>query len=387
MSIATEPTAPLALSEEQGQLQRAAREFAAARFSTAQLRAYRDERDPLGYSRALWREMAELGWTGIPFPEQYGGLGLGLAELGVVLEELGRRLLPTPFLSTVLLTGRALLLGGSEAQKQALLPALCAGERVIALAFQEQGRFAPWQVATRAERSAAGYRLSGEKRFVLDGAGADHWLALARTAGRPGERDGLTLFLLDAGTPGIDCLPTPLIDARNAVQLTLREVAAGPHQVVGEVDGAAEILEPVFDGAAAGLAAELLGVLSEAFDRTLAYLRVRRQFGVPIGSFQALQHRAADLFCERELAISVTRAALRALDVKRPDAPALASAAKARVSDTANRVGRESIQMFGGIGMTDEEDIGLYMKRARAAETTLGDGAWHRDRFAAINGY
>ncbi|GMU47299.1 MAG: acyl-CoA dehydrogenase [Porticoccaceae bacterium] len=387
MSIATEPTAPLALSEEQGQLQRAAREFAAARFSTAQLRAYRDERDPLGYSRALWREMAELGWTGIPFPEQYGGLGLGLAELGVVLEELGRRLLPTPFLSTVLLTGRALLLGGSEAQKQALLPALCAGERVIALAFQEQGRFAPWQVATRAERSAAGHRLSGEKRFVLDGAGADHWLALARTAGRPGERDGLTLFLLDAGTPGIDCLPTPLIDARNAVQLTLREVAAGPHQVVGEVDGAAEILEPVFDGAAAGLAAELLGVLSEAFDRTLAYLRVRRQFGVPIGSFQALQHRAADLFCERELAISVTRAALRALDVKRPDAPALASAAKARVSDTANRVGRESIQMFGGIGMTDEEDIGLYMKRARAAETTLGDGAWHRDRFAAINGY
>ncbi|MCC6295467.1 MAG: acyl-CoA dehydrogenase family protein [Pseudomonadales bacterium] len=387
MSIATEPTAPLALSEEQGQLQRAAREFAAARFSTAQLRAYRDERDPLGYSRALWREMAELGWTGIPFPEQYGGLGLGLAELGVVLEELGRRLLPTPFLSTVLLTGRALLLGGSEAQKQALLPALCAGERVIALAFQEQGRFAPWQVATRAERSAAGYRLSGEKRFVLDGAGADHWLALARTAGRPGERDGLTLFLLDAGTPGIDCLPTPLIDARNAVQLTLREVAAGPHQVVGEVDGAAEILEPVFDGAAAGLAAELLGVLSEAFDRTLAYLRVRRQFGVPIGSFQALQHRAADLFCERELAISVTRAALRALDAKRPDAPALASAAKARVSDTANRVGRESIQMFGGIGMTDEEDIGLYMKRARAAETTLGDGAWHRDRFASINGY
>lgn len=387
MSIATEPTAPLALSEEQGQLQRAAREFAAARFSTAQLRAYRDERDPLGYSRALWREMAELGWTGIPFPEQYGGLGLGLAELGVVLEELGRRLLPTPFLSTVLLTGRALLLGGSEAQKQALLPAICAGERVIALAFQEQGRFAPWQVATRAERSAAGYRLSGEKRFVLDGAGADHWLALARTAGRPGERDGLTLFLLDAGTPGIDCLPTPLIDARNAVQLTLREVAAGPHQVVGEVDGAAEILEPVFDGAAAGLAAELLGVLSEAFDRTLAYLRVRRQFGVPIGSFQALQHRAADLFCERELAISVTRAALRALDAKRPDAPALASAAKARVSDTANRVGRESIQMFGGIGMTDEEDIGLYMKRARAAETTLGDGAWHRDRFAAINGY
>lgn len=387
MNAPAEPTVPLALSEEQGQLQRAAREFAAARFSTAQLRAYRDERDPLGYSRALWREMAELGWTGIPFPEQYGGLGLGLAELGVVLEELGRRLLPAPFLSTVLLAGAALLRGGSEEQKQTLLPAICAGEKVLALAFQEQGRFAPWQVAARAERHTAGYRLNGAKHFVLDGAGADHWLVLARTAGQPGERHGLTLFLLDADTPGIDCLPTPLIDARNAAHLTLREVAAGPHQVVGEVDGAAGILEPVFDGAAAGLAAELLGVLSEAFDRTLAYLRVRRQFGVPIGSFQALQHRAADLFCERELAISVTRAALRALDAGRPDAAALASAAKARVSDAANLVGRESIQMFGGIGMTDEEDIGLYMKRARAAETTLGDGAWHRHRFAALSGY
>lgn len=387
MSTAVAPTVSLALSEEQRHLQRTAREFAAARFSTAQLRAYRDERDPLGYSRALWQEMAELGWARIPFPEQYGGLGLGLAELGVVLEELGRRLLPAPFLSTVLLAGRTLLLGGSEAQRQALLPPICTGEKVIALAFQEQGRFAPWQVATRAERSATGYRLNGVKRFVLDGAGADHWLVLARTAGRPGERHGLTLFLLDALAPGIDCLPTSLIDARNAAQLTLREVAVSAHQIVGEVDGAAEILEPVFDGAAAGLAAELLGVLSEAFDRTLDYLRVRRQFGVPIGSFQALQHRAADLFCERELAISVTRAALRALDAKHPDAPALASAAKARVSDTANHIGRESLQMFGGIGMTDEEDIGLYMKRARAAETTLGDGTWHRDRFATIKGY
>lgn len=387
MNAATEPATSLALSEEQQHLQRAARDFAAARFDSAQLRAYRDAHDPLGYSRPLWREMAALGWTGIPFPEQYGGLGLGLAELGVVLEELGRRLLPAPFLSTVLLAGAALLRGGSEAQKQTLLPAICAGEKVLALAFQERGRFAPWQVAARAERRAGGFRISGDKRFVLDGAGADHWLVLARTAGRPGERHGLTLFLLDAGTPGIECLHTPLIDARNAARLTLREVATGPHQIVGEVDGAAEILEPVFDGAAAGLAAELLGVLSEAFERTLAYLRMRRQFGVPIGTFQALQHRAADLFCERELAASVTRAALRALDAGRADAPALASAAKARVSDTANRVGRESIQMFGGIGMTDEEDIGLYMKRARAAETTLGDGAWHRDRFAALNGY
>lgn len=381
----------LVLSEEQELLRRSVREFAAARFDIAQLRAYRDgdaaAGQPLCYSRAHWREMAELGWTGILFPEAYGGLGLGYAELGVVLEELGRRLLPQPFLSTVLLAGNAILRGGNEEQKQRVLPGICAGELVLAFAFQEQGRFAPWQIATRATRVADGYRLAGEKRFVLDGHGADQLLVLARTAGSPGERDGLTLFLLDPQTSGVECVRTALLDVRNAARVRFADVRVATDQVVGEVDRAAEILDPVFDGAAAGLSAELVGVLSEAFERTLAYLKVRRQFGVAIGSFQALKHRAADMFCERELAVSVTLAALRALDEGRADAPALASAAKARTSDAANLIGRESIQMFGGIGMTDEEEIGFFMKRARALETTLGDGAYHRDRFATINSF
>jgi len=341
----------------------------------------------LGYSRAHWREMAELGWTGILFPEQYGGLGLGHAELGVVLEELGRRLLPQPLLSTVLLAGNAILRGGNEAQKQAVLPGICAGELVLAFAFQEQGRFAPWQVAMRATRVAEGYRLAGEKGFVLDGHGADQLLVLARTAGNPGERDGLTLFLLDPHTAGIEGVRSSLLDVRNAARIRFADVKVSMSQVVGEVDRAALILDPVFDGAAAGLSAELVGVLSEAFERTLAYLKIRRQFGALIGSFQALKHRAADMFCERELAASVTLAALRALDAGRADAPALASAAKARTSDVANLIGREAIQMFGGIGMTDEEEIGFFMKRARAAETTLGDGAYHRDRFATLNNF
>jgi alkylation response protein AidB-like acyl-CoA dehydrogenase len=386
MTAATRAAA-LVLSEEQELLRRSAREFAAARFDIAQLRAYRDAGDPLGYSRALWRQMAELGWVGILFPEAYGGLGLGYAELGVVLEELGRRLLPHPFLSTVLLAGNAILRSGSEEQKHAVLPGICAGELVLALAFQEQGRFAPWQVAMRATPVAGGYRLDGEKCFVLDGHGADRLLVLARTAGTSGERTGLTLFLLDPHTPGIEIVRTQLLDVRNAARIRFTRVEVAAHQLVGEVDQAAAILDPVFDGAAAGLSAELLGVLSEAFERTLAYLKIRRQFGVPIGSFQALKHRAADMFCERELAVSVTLAALRALDAGRADAPALASAAKARTADAANLIGRESIQMFGGIGMTDEEEIGLFMKRARAAEIILGDSVYHRDRFATLNGF
>lgn len=376
----------LVLTEEQEQLRHSAREFAKT-FDIGQLRVYRDQADPLGYSRAHWRQMAELGWTGILFPEEYGGLGLGHAELGVVLEELGRRLLPQPLLSTVLLAGNAIRRGGSAAQKEAVLPAICAGELVLTFAFQEQGRFAPWQIATRATRHGSGWRLAGDKCFALDANGADQLLVLARTAGGAGERAGLTLFLLDANTPGIAIEPTQLLDARNAARVRLADVEVAPGQIVGAVDGAADIVERVFDDAAVGLSAELLGVLSEAFDRTLAYLKIRRQFGVPIGSFQALKHRAADMFCARELGLSVTLAAQRALDAGRPDAPALASAAKARVSDAANLIGREAIQMFGGIGMTDDEDIGLFMKRARAAETTLGDSAYHRNRFATLNGF
>ncbi len=379
--------ASLVLTEEQEQLRRSAREFAKTQFDIGQLRSYRDEVDPLCYSRSHWRQMAELGWTGILFPEEYGGLGLGHADLGVVLEELGRRLLPQPLLSTVLLAGNAILRAGSDAQKQAVLPAICAGEQVLTFAFQEQGRFAPWHIATRATRHGSGFRLAGDKCFALDANGADQLLVLARTAGSTGERDGLTLFLLDPHTPGITSERTQLLDVRNAARVRFTAVEVAASQVVGEVDGAATILDPVFDDAAVGLSAELLGVLSEAFDRTLAYLKIRRQFGVLIGSFQALKHRAADMFCARELAASVTLAAQRALDAGRADAPALASAAKARVSDAANLIGRESIQMFGGIGMTDDEEIGLFMKRARAAETTLGDSAYHRDRFATLNGF
>ncbi|RLA47336.1 MAG: acyl-CoA dehydrogenase [Gammaproteobacteria bacterium] len=390
----------LVLTEEQELLKRSAREFVNATFAVNQVRQFRDqaaENDTfrLRYSRKHWQQMAELGWTGIIFPEQYGGLGLGYAELGVVLEELGRSLAAQPFLSTVLLAGNTLLLGGNEDQKQEWLPGICTGEKTLALAFQESGRFSPWQVNTRAETTTDGFKISGEKRFVLDGYGADQLVVLARTSGSTGDRDGLSLFLVDPDAPDISISDVQLLDSRNAALIEFDGTEVSAQQLVGELGKAAEILEPVFDCAIAGLNAELVGIMSEAFERTLEYLKTRQQFGALIGTFQALKHRAADMFCEREHALSMTMAALRALDDKNndksdgksDDTSLLISAAKARTSDAANLIGRESIQMFGGIGMTDEEDIGLFMKRARVAEITLGDSNFHRQRFADLSGF
>tara|TARA_R110000787_G_scaffold333_11_gene1116 strand:- start:3023 stop:4069 length:1047 start_codon:yes stop_codon:yes gene_type:complete len=347
----------------------------------------RDENHPLGYSLGHWKQMADLGWTGTIFPEQCSVLGLGYAELGVVLEELGRSLAAQPFLSTVLLAGNTLLIGGTEAQKHAWLPEICAGEKVLALVFQETSRFSPWQVTTSALASAEGFLLTGEKRFVLDGYGADQLLVLERTGAAAGDRDGLTLFLVAPDAPSAQITRQQLLNTRNSAVIKFDDTPVAPQQVVGEAGKAADILDIVFDRATAGLNAELLGIVSEAFERTVAYLKTRRQFGALIGTFQALKHRAADMFCEREHAISLTLEALRAIDDMRDDVALVVSAAKARTSDTANLIGRESVQMFGGIGMTDEEDIGLFMKRARVAEVTLGDSTYHRERFATLSGY
>lgn len=382
----------LVLTQEQELLKTSAREFVSATFAVDQVRQFRDQAPEnqqarLRYSREHWQRMARLGWTGIIFPEAYGGLGLGYAELGVVLEELGRRLAHQPFLSTVLLAGNALLLGGNEAQKQAWLPGICAGDNVLALAFQESGRFSPRQVRTHAQPEGRGFRLSGEKRFVLDGFGADQLLVLARTSGNPDDRDGLTLFLVDPDAAGLDITDLRVLDSRNAALITLDAVKVTAEQVVGKVGRAADFMTIVFERATAGLNAELVGVMSEAFSRTLEYLKTREQFGVLIGTFQALKHRAADIYCEQELAISLTLAGLRAIDDDSAESSLIISAAKARTSDAANLIGRESVQMFGGIGMTDEEDIGLFMKRARVAEITLGDGNYHREQFARLSGF
>ncbi len=377
----------LVLTEEQELLKQTAADFANQNLPAKHLRELRDTYDPVGFSRKLWKEMAELGWSGITLPEVYGGADLGYAELGIVLEECGRTLAPYPFLSTVVMGSEAILRGGSEEEKSELLPRICEGELITAFAHQEAPRFRRYQITTRAESIDDGFVISGEKIFVLDGHVADRLIVAARTSGGAEDRDGITLFLLDPEAEGICIERTCMIDTHNAACVQLEGVRASRDQVLGEVGAGAEILDPVLDRATAALASEMVGLIDEVFARTVNYLKTREQFGVLIGTFQALKHRAAEMFCEVELSQAVTMDALRAIDEERHDASRLVSAAKARTSDTASLVTCEGLQMHGGIGMTDEEEIGLFLKRAKVAELCFGDAAYHRDRFARLTSF
>jgi alkylation response protein AidB-like acyl-CoA dehydrogenase len=305
-----------------------------------------------------------------------------------VLEQLGRGLAPEPLLSTVCLGGGALRLAGSEAQQRRWLPGVVEGTTFLTLAHQEPGgRYDLHRVATRAEREGTGWRLHGEKTGVLEGALA-HALAIpARTGGGEREPRGITLFLVGAGAAGLGVERQARLDGRGAARVTLDGVRVGPEDVLGAVDAGGDLLEQVVDEASVALCAELLGSSTEAFERTLAYLKQRQQFGVVIGTFQALKHRAARLYIELELARSALMAAARAVDEASPEARRLVSMAKARCSDAGMLVANEAVQMHGGIGMTDEHEIGFFLKRARAAELTFGDAAWHRDRWARLGGY
>jgi alkylation response protein AidB-like acyl-CoA dehydrogenase len=378
---------PLVLTEEQELLRDAARDFVNDQCTIDGLRRLRDERDDRGFDAKLWKEMAELGWLGIPFPEELGGAGLGQSELGVVLEELGRRLVVSPFLSTVLLGGGALLEGGSEAQKREILPGVCEGSTILALALQETPRHAPYVGETTARPVGDGFVLDGTKTLVVDGGSADQLIVVARTSGESGERDGLTLFVVDPSSTGVTRKRTFLIDSRSAANVTLEGVRVVADAVIGSVDRGADVLDPVLERAAVALSAEMLGGIEEAFARTVAYLKEREQFGAKIGSFQGLKHRAARWFCEVELCRSIVMQALRAQDDGAPNASELASTCKARASDTFILSGEEGIQMHGGVGVTDEEDIGFFMKRARVSELLLGDASFHRNRFAALRDY
>ncbi|MBS1104692.1 MAG: isovaleryl-CoA dehydrogenase [Deltaproteobacteria bacterium] len=378
----------LVLTEEQELLAKTAGDWVREHSPVTRVRQLRDTNDPTGFSRPLWKQMAELGWVGIVFPEQYGGAGMGYADLAVVLEALGRTLAPEPFLSTVLLGGQALLVGGSDAQKKAWLPGLCEGGKLLALAQQEpKSRHDLFRVATRARPDGTGFRLEGEKIQVLDAQVADALLVVARSSG--GERDaaGLTLFLVPRDAAGLRVTPQTRIDHRNAALVRLDGVRVGADAVVGAIGQGGALLQQVVDCATVGLCAEMLGATSQVFDDTLHYLKTRIQFGVPIGSFQALKHRAARVFMEIELARSAVMAVARAADAGDADFEKLVSLAKARCSDAFVLAANEAVQMFGGVGMTDEYDVGFYLKRARVAEMTFGDAAWHRERYARLGGY
>ncbi|WP_428484519.1 acyl-CoA dehydrogenase family protein [Rhodopila sp.] len=366
------------LTEEARMVRDTALDFFKQRSPITALRKLRDDKDPSGFSRSLWREMAELGWTGFLVPEDYGGSAFGITGLAQVMEAAGRTLVASPLLSTAVLGASLLSMAGSEDQKAEYLPALVAGEHLFALALEEGSRHAPTRIDLKAERDGAGYRLTGQKTFVLDGHVADTLIAAARTG------SGITLFLVPADAPGLVRTRLTMVDSRNAANLGFDGVSG---VVLGRLNGGADILEPVLDYARAGLAAEMLGSASEAFERTVQYLKDRKQFGVAIGSFQALKHRAAQMFCEVEMTRSAILAAVSALDQGGNDAAALVSLAKGKANDTLFLCGNEGVQMHGGIGMTDEHEIGFFLKRARVAQASFGDTAFCRDRYARLMGY
>lgn len=379
----------LILSEDQELLAKTAADFVAERCPVARVRELRDAGDPVGFSRELWKEMASLGWVGITLPESVGGAGMGFAELAVVMEQLGRALAAEPFLSSVLLGAEALRLAGSQAQQARWLPGVVEGDTLLTLAHQEpEARFDLHRVATRAQaEDEGGFTLRGEKVGVLDGAVADALLIPARTSGEARDPEGISLFLVPASSSGLGVERQSRIDSRGAARVRLDGVRVGPEAVVGELGAAGALLETVVDHATVGLCAEMLGSMSEAFDRTLEYLKHREQFGTVIGTFQALKHRAARCFIEIELARSSVLAAARAIDAGDGEARKLVSLAKARCSEAGMLVAYEAVQMHGGVGMTDEYEIGFFLKRARVAEHTFGDAAWHRDRWARLAGY
>lgn len=374
---------PLILTEEQTMLKTSAKEYLKERAPVNALRKLRDERDETGFDRQVWQEMTEMGWASLTIPEAYGGLNFGYTGLGQILEEMGRALTASPMVSTCLLGTTAINLAGNEKQKETLLPAIADGKLIVSLALDEANRHNPSSISTTATKSEGGYVLNGKKVFVLDGHVADKYIIVARTA----DNSGISMFIVDAQTEGINCQRTIMMDSRNAANLTFDNVKVEASALLGEAGKGGDVLNKILDIARIGLSAEMLGAMLEAFDRTIAYLKERKQFGVTIGSFQALQHRAAEMYSEIELCKSLVLSALQAIDKDSPKLPILASMTKTKVGETFKLVSNEAVQMFGGIGMTDEEEIGFFLKRARVAQHTFGDANYHLDRFAKMQGF
>ncbi|QSF53313.1 acyl-CoA dehydrogenase family protein [Brevundimonas fontaquae] len=371
---------PLILTEEQTMLQDAADGFLIEQAPIAHLRKLRDERDADGVSRDLWRAFGEMGFAGVIIPEALGGMGLGAVEAGVIAESLGRTLTPSPYLGSSILSAKVLIDGGSQVQ-QAWLPRIAAGEAILSLAVDEGAKHAPSRITTRAERAGNGFKLNGAKAFVLDGHVADALIVVATAD------EGTTLFLVDPATAGVAVERTVMVDAHNAARITLSDVALDADAVIGAVGDGEVLVDGALNLGRACAASSLTGAGDQAFKTTMDYLRTRKQFGKLIGEFQALQHRAAHLFSELELARAATIGAQIALDEGREDAPLAASIAKAKAGRVAELAVQEAVQMHGGVGMTDEFDVGLFMKRVRVLNELLGDAGFHAERVARAQGF
>lgn len=375
----------LVLNEEQQLLRDSAKTFLQECSPVEGLRKLRDSGEE--WSSVLWADMAEMGWTGIVIPEQYDGLEFGYVGAGMLFEECGRTLASSPLLSSALVCSSLVADLGNEDQKQALLPAIASGELILTLALDESARLNPSATSMTAVADGSGYVLNGSKVHVIDGMIAHKLLVVARTDGVAGDKDGLSVFLLEREGDGLTISATRNADNHLVANIEFDSVHVDSDALLGEAGEAWAQLEKALDIGAVCSSAELLGIAQESFERTVQYLKERKQFGVLVGSFQALQHRAASLFCELDLSRSVVLKALQAIDADSEDRSLLASVAKVKCGKTAKLAVNEAVQMHGGIGMTDEFEIGFFMKRSASARQEYGDDYYHTDRFARLRGY
>ena len=376
-----------ALNEEQSMIRDQAKSWVSEQSPVGKFRALRDKGPETAFFPETWQSMVEMGWTGIIVPEAYGGSELGYLTFGLILEETGRHLTASPLFASALVGATAVLLAGNDSQKQSVLPGIVSGEQIVTLAIEEGPRHNPAGTALKAEKAGDGFKLSGDKTFVMEGMAATTYIVPARTAGKAGETDGITLFLVPADAKGISRNGMNMMDSRGYANVSFAGVEVGADAVMGEVGQGFAVLEKILDRARAGLCAEMHGTAAQAFDMTLDYLKTRVQFGQVIGSFQALGHRAADLYTAKELTRSAFEAALQAIDDDSKKVPELVALSKARVGEYLFDMSNQLIQIHGGIGMTDEFDAGLYLKRARTLENLFGNQGFHRERYAQLLGF
>jgi alkylation response protein AidB-like acyl-CoA dehydrogenase len=374
------------LNDEQSMLRESARAFMASEAPVKHFRTFRDMPCKDGFSHGLWKQFGEMGFAGMLIPEAHGGLGVGHVEAGIVLEEIGRNLTASPFLTTAVAAVEALK-SADTALRDRWFPGILKGETVIGLAIDERAKHRPDRITCRAVRSGNGFKLSGQKQFVVQGASADMLIVAARTAGAANETAGITLFAVERSAAGLSLEAARLVDSAVGAHVTLAAVEVTADAVIGQVDGGWATLGAMLNAGRVGAAAEMVGVGCGAMDMTLDFLKQRRQFGRVIGEFQALQHRAAHLYGEMETARSIVLKAQNLLDEAASTAEMYVSAAKAKAGLACNLAVREGVQMHGGMGMTDDYDIGLYMKRDRSLNEFFGDTYFHANRVAVLNGY
>ena len=377
----------LVLNEEQQMLSDSAKDFAANRTPVNHFRSLRDNNDPLNWDKDVWKEMVDLGWAGILIPQEFGGSDFGLAGISVIMQEVGKTLTPSPLFATAVMGASAINTFGTQEQKAEYLPKIAAGNITTAIAIDEESHHAPFNSIAQAELVGDEWVLNGKKKFVVDGASADILIILARTSGIKGDKAGLTLFIVDASHTGVEIIKTDMADCRNYANVVLDNVTISKDALLGDQESGGEAIDKILDEGRIALSAEMLGNSEAAFKMTLNYLKERKQFGVLIGTFQALQHRAAEMFCEIELTKSAVMAAMQGADENNNDLQRMASLAKSIAGETLYLVSNESVQMHGGIGVTDEYDIGFYMKRARVAEVIFGGANFHQERYANLSNF